>query len=141
MPLIKSKSDKAVGKNISAEETAGKPHNQAVAIALSIQGRAKKNKMNEGGMANEKEHPEHEPESAMKYASSVAKMIQAKRKKMSEGGLVEHEDELFLSGEQDDEDAVHEMTFPDDTEERMEEMDSPEDKRKKQIVRALGRAR
>ena len=42
MPLIKSKSDKAVGKNIATEQNAGKPHNQAVAIALSVQDQAKK---------------------------------------------------------------------------------------------------
>jgi len=40
MPLIKSKSDKAVGKNIAAEERAGKPRPQAVAIALDVQRRA-----------------------------------------------------------------------------------------------------
>lgn len=37
MPLIHSKSDKAVGKNIAREEAAGKPHDQAVAIALNTQ--------------------------------------------------------------------------------------------------------
>lgn len=36
MPLIKSKSKKAIGKNISAEEHAGKPQKQAVAIALNV---------------------------------------------------------------------------------------------------------
>ena len=36
MPLIKSKSQKAVGKNIEAEIKAGKPQKQAVAIALSV---------------------------------------------------------------------------------------------------------
>jgi len=40
MPLIKSASDKAVGKNIKREEAAGKPHKQAVAIALETQRRA-----------------------------------------------------------------------------------------------------
>ena len=34
MPLIKSKSKKAIGKNIETEQNAGKPHKQAVAIAL-----------------------------------------------------------------------------------------------------------
>lgn len=34
MPLIKSGSKQAVGKNIETEETAGKSHAQAVAIAL-----------------------------------------------------------------------------------------------------------
>jgi len=40
MPLIKSKSDKAVGKNIVKEESAGKPRKQAIAIALETQRRA-----------------------------------------------------------------------------------------------------
>lgn len=41
MPLIKSKSDKAVSKNIKTESKT-KPHKQAVAIALSVQKQAKK---------------------------------------------------------------------------------------------------
>jgi hypothetical protein len=40
MPLIKSPSKDAVGKNIKAEEAAGRPHKQAVAIALDVQRRA-----------------------------------------------------------------------------------------------------
>ena len=36
MPLIRSKSKKAIGKNIEREEAAGKPHDQAVAIALDV---------------------------------------------------------------------------------------------------------
>lgn len=35
MPLIKSASKKAVGKNIKTEMSHGKPYKQAVAIALS----------------------------------------------------------------------------------------------------------
>jgi len=44
MPLVKSASKKAVGTNISREEAAGKPHDQAVAIALSVQDKAKARK-------------------------------------------------------------------------------------------------
>ena len=44
MPLVKSKSKKAVGTNIKREMAAGKPQKQAVAIALSVQRRAKKGK-------------------------------------------------------------------------------------------------
>ena len=46
MPLIKSKSKAAVGKNIQKEEEAGKPKKQAVAIAYSEarKGNAKKSK-------------------------------------------------------------------------------------------------
>jgi hypothetical protein len=45
MPLIKSKSKEAVGKNIKTEMKAGRPQKQAVAIALETQRRAKKKKM------------------------------------------------------------------------------------------------
>ena len=37
MPLVKSGSAEAVGKNIKAEMKAGKPKKQAVAIALSVE--------------------------------------------------------------------------------------------------------
>lgn len=36
MPLVKSASKKAIGKNIKAEENAGKPKKQAIAIALNV---------------------------------------------------------------------------------------------------------
>jgi hypothetical protein len=36
MPLDKSKSKAAIGKNIKTEESAGKPKKQAVAIALNV---------------------------------------------------------------------------------------------------------
>lgn len=44
MPLVKSASKKAVSENIRREMKAGKPQKQAVAIALSVQRRAKKRK-------------------------------------------------------------------------------------------------
>ena len=40
MPLIKSKSKKAVSENIRTEMAAGKPQKQAIAIALDVQRRA-----------------------------------------------------------------------------------------------------
>lgn len=40
MPLIKSASKEAVGKNISTEVAHGKPRKQAIAIALETQRRA-----------------------------------------------------------------------------------------------------
>ena len=44
MPLKKSSSKKAVSANIKTEMAAGKPQKQAVAIALSVQRRAKPSK-------------------------------------------------------------------------------------------------
>jgi hypothetical protein len=41
MPLIKSGSDKAVGKNIGELKASGRPQKQAIAIALDNQRRAK----------------------------------------------------------------------------------------------------
>lgn len=42
MPLIKSTSKKAIGKNIATEIKAGRPPKQAAAIAYSVQREAKK---------------------------------------------------------------------------------------------------
>lgn len=36
MPLIKSGSESAIGENIKREQASGKPHKQAIAIALSV---------------------------------------------------------------------------------------------------------
>lgn len=47
MPLLKSSSKKAVGKNIKKEMAAGKPQKQAVTIALSVQRKAKGKKSKE----------------------------------------------------------------------------------------------
>lgn len=44
MPLIHSKKDSAVGTNIKRELEAGKPHKQAIAIALDVQREAKTKK-------------------------------------------------------------------------------------------------
>ena len=40
MPLIKSKSREAIGKNIETEKAHGKPRAQAIAIALDVARRA-----------------------------------------------------------------------------------------------------
>lgn len=44
MPLIKSSSKKAFQQNVKAEIKAGKPREQAVAIAYSVQRQAKSKK-------------------------------------------------------------------------------------------------
>jgi hypothetical protein len=47
MPLVKGKSPKAFAKNIKTEMRAGKPKRQAVAIAYSEAGEAKKKERKE----------------------------------------------------------------------------------------------
>jgi len=42
MPFVKGKSKKAISKNISTEVHAGKPQNQAIAIAMRLAGKRKK---------------------------------------------------------------------------------------------------
>lgn len=60
MPLIHSKSKKAVSENIKTEMGHGKPQKQAIAIALSTQRAARKKKMAKGGLVQP-----HAQESAM----------------------------------------------------------------------------
>lgn len=49
MPLIKSRTDAAFKKNVAAEINAGKPRDQAAAIAYRVQRDARKKKMSGGG--------------------------------------------------------------------------------------------
>lgn len=68
MPLIKSKSKKAFGKNVAAEMHAGKPQKQSLAIAYSIQ---RKSKKAYGGKIDEKmakKHHMHDKMPGSKYA-------------------------------------------------------------------------
>lgn len=53
MPLIKSKSKQAFGKNVASEMDAGKPQTQSLAIAYDVAKRSKKKKMSKGGMAKD----------------------------------------------------------------------------------------
>lgn len=52
MPLVKSASKEAVSENIRRERAAGKPQKQAVAIALAVQHRAKRQRLAVGGISD-----------------------------------------------------------------------------------------
>lgn len=67
MPLFKSKSKKAMSKNIESEMDAGKPQKQAVAIAYSIMRKAKKKKMAQGGLVHPEDEKDNMEGSIMKH--------------------------------------------------------------------------
>ena len=68
MPLDESGTKESVGKNIKTEEAAGRPHKQAVAIALHTQDDAKK-KGHEHPHYNSIYRPGHEPAKVTSDAS------------------------------------------------------------------------
>jgi len=68
MPLIKSTSKKAFGKNIGAEVRAGRPVKQAVAIAYSEKREADKKKKKSAP----REHSAHIQEQGTQYESHTA---------------------------------------------------------------------
>lgn len=84
MPLIKGKSKKAFSKNVETEMHAGKPQDQALAIAYSMKRRAAK-KMAQGGMIEDSELQESHPK-------SIAEAIMRKHM-MAEGGEIDQDDE------------------------------------------------
>lgn len=107
MPLLKSKSKKAMSKNIETEMDAGKPQKQSIAIAYSMMRRAKKKKMAEGGLID----PEHE-KSNMEADIDTHSPIYDNRKQADPKGYSstielesnEHEDNRSAPDNTDDED-------------------------------------
>jgi hypothetical protein len=110
MPLMSGKSQKSFEHNIKAEIGAGKPKDQALAIAYAI----KRKKMNEGGMAD----------GPNPMAKMIAKKIMSKGVESMEEAP-EYNDQDFLSDEEDD--AALDLTYPDpDHKEDTEGMDPDE---------------
>ena len=73
MPLIKSTSPKAFGKNVATEMQAGKPQKQAVAIAYAEKHEAESSKGHHSPKG--KEHPHHSSHSKHRsehYQSTVS---------------------------------------------------------------------
>jgi hypothetical protein len=72
MPLIKSTSKKAFGKNIGAELRAGKPMKQAVAIAYSEKRSAAKHPSNTSTQAGIEHHSSHSSARSAHYHNAIA---------------------------------------------------------------------
>jgi hypothetical protein len=81
MPLIKSGGKEAVGKNISELKSSGRPHKQAVAIALDTQRKAKG--YNKGGAV--------EPSAGQAFENNLAETLAnpTGRTGMNKGGAAE----------------------------------------------------
>lgn len=98
MPLIKGKSNAAFQHNIKAEMAAGKPQKQAVAIAYSEAGEAKKRDRHERETAH---HSSHSAKRSEHYHSKVvAQKVVPKANKMTraEGQLINPEEDRFSDG-------------------------------------------
>ena len=75
MPLIKSTSQKAFGKNIAAERAAGKPEKQSVAIAYATKRDAAKSKSKSTGDS----HSKHSANRSDSYHKNVVEMVKSNR--------------------------------------------------------------
>ena len=97
MPLIKGKSNKAFQQNIKTEMAAGKPQKQAVAIAYSEAGEAKKRDRKE----RMEHHSDHSAKRSEHYHSKVvAQKVATSPMKMTraEGQLINPEEDRFSDG-------------------------------------------
>lgn len=117
MPLMKTKSKQAFGKNVATEMDSGKPQKQALAIAYNTMRAAgpKVKKMAKGGSVNPSLQQSHEepcehggpmhcaegcyaeggeamPTTQKATSMSLADAVMSKRKKMADGGQVGDDD-------------------------------------------------
>lgn len=128
MPLLHSKSKKAFEKNLKTELGAGKPKDQSLAIAYSVQRQSAKKRMSAGGIV-----PAHEDMSDRPKSLADAVM---KKRRLAKGGFVEANDEAehgVLDTEVENYDDT-EMSSVVDNEE-----DEEEDKSKSRADRARAR--
>ena len=85
MPLIKSKSKKAMSKNIATEMHHGKPQKQAIAIAYAVRRKAMKHKAHGGEI--EQAMSQH----AKKELKDLEKLEHEHEEMLSDKDLMEHE--------------------------------------------------
>lgn len=99
MPLIKGKSKKAFGENVSTEMHAGKPQKQALAIAFSVQRKNKRKKMADGGMLriDDADLDQASEKKSLEYELH-------KKRMMAEGGFLRSDDHKL-----DDASSMHDL--------------------------------
>lgn len=99
MPLIKGKSNAAFQHNIKAEMAAGKPQRQAVAIAYSEAGEAKKRDRKERETAH---HSDHSRKRSEHYHSKVIEAQKVRKgptmMTQARGQLINPEEDRFSDG-------------------------------------------
>lgn len=110
MPLMNGKSPKAFSKNVSTEMNAGKPQNQALAIAYSMKRKAAAKKMAEGGVASH----EHSETCMSEGGSCYAMGGEVENEKLhpemevsAPEGMLEDEEVMEDEGDDESEDARH----------------------------------
>ena len=84
MPLIQGKSKKSFGKNVSREMKAGKPQDQALAIAYNVK-RKNMRKMAKGGMVDLSAEDEKRPMPDSQYADSAMDSRNSGKKPIMKG--------------------------------------------------------
>lgn len=129
MPLKRGYSQKSISKNIKTETEHGKPHEQAVAIAMSEARKAKTGHYAEGGVVK---------------ANSIIEAMKRKRHeamKMAEGGMVEEDGEMVPSDDRDLFDAHIETPFMNEPDVAIEEVEEPEMMKKRVLSSVLEKIR
>lgn len=93
MPLVQGKAPKSFSSNVSTEMHAGKPQNQALAIAYAVKRKNAKKMAHGGVVENEKLRPMHEPahNDAVELAKAVMEKHMAHGGMYAEGGMVDED--------------------------------------------------
>jgi hypothetical protein len=109
MPLKKGFSQESISKNIKTEMDSGRPHKQAIAIALSEARRARKAKMAYGGVVygNEPEASESAKDDLHDYKRELNK-AREESPRLAYGGEVRHDEDLAFPEHHDSAGEPHE---------------------------------
>lgn len=129
MPLKHGYSKKSISKNIETEMEHGKPHEQAVAIAMSEARKAKTGHYADGGMIK---------------SNSILEAMKKKKmavQKMAHGGLVEEDGMMTEEPDQDFLEAEMETPFMSEPDVAVEQAEEPEQMKKRVLSSVFERIR